>query len=1183
MAGSLRPVAGLIVGLGSLIVARQALAACPGDCPIPGGTSKKTECLVEYSGATFNSPPTKPKNIVCTDGDPTCDADGVANGACRLDLTVCLNNADPRFPDCSTATINTYTVSNGKVGSKRFDPQLEALRAAVQGLLPTSSTVCSSPQTITIPLKVSKTIFKKGKKKVSSKGITSLNVKDSDTINYTCMPSTALPGPAATYSRAAVITQPAQLIEGPLARGQLGDILLDNDKIQVVIQKPGRVMFGIGTYGGNIIDADRQRADGLEHDNFEELAPSINIENTADYTNVTVLNDGTNGQPAVVRATGPDDLLDFINPSSVVQGFGFTFPAGADDTDLPVDVQTDYTLQPGKDYVKIDTTITNTSAAPVSFYFGEFVNGSGQPELFQPVYGFGEPLVTDPPCPASTYQTCTAGTCDVCNFLAYSGDDTAAGVSYGYVHTANGTTTFSTSGVSVMLLGERALTVLVGAAPANFHLTASGNPGDAVTISRYFVVGDGTVASIEDARNEIQGIATTGTLQGTVTSGGLPLADADVAVLGTPVPSGPSRNVVDHFRTDANGHYSGTIAAGTYTVEANKDGRLFGTPSAPSVNVAAGGTITQDFTMPDSGHMRVTVTDENNNPIPAKVQLVGFDPSPDPLNTQNIGGGLVVNNTGVFGEQFKDGLSYGIAFVTFAPRTGDTGVVDIEPGTYQLVVSHGPRYSAFFQNVTINAGATTTVAAQIARVVDTPGWIDADFHVHSIESPDSQIPLEQRVATMLAEGMDFFTPSDHDYRTDYGPTIASMGVSDLISTAQSAEITTFDYGHYNSWPVSYDPNAVNHGGIDWGRAGIAPGMDFPAYGSYNLTPAEIFAAAHADTPGNLIQINHVASFFGADGLDIDTAEGGTGPAQSHTPGSKRRLDPSVPNYFDSGFDALEVWIGTDGRSGDLNTFVGLNLGDWFNLLNQGILRPGTADSDTHHARTTEMNARNWIPSAVTTPALIGGNALTIANTIKTGHSVGSNAAFVRISANAPSTAQTASLDLGSPTMVSTSDGDVDVTVTIKAPIWDEFDKVEFYLNNAPQAYDHDGKPSTRKRYRVFPNFVKNAGTDFTITTVNDYPSIPGASHNEATVTLNLTGLTQDAWLVALVRGTDGVSHPLFPVLPNSLNQAGNTTLANLTDGNLNEGGILALSFTNPLYIDANNDSVWTPPGVMLTP
>jgi hypothetical protein len=361
-------------------------------------------------------------------------------------------------------------------------------------------------------------------------------------------------------------------------------------------------------------------------------------------------------------------------------------------------------------------------------------------------------------------------------------------------------------------------------------------------------------------------------------------------------------------------------------------------------------------------------------------------------------------------------------------------------------------------------------------------------------------------------------------------------------------------------------------------------MDFPAYGSYNLTPAEIFAAAHADTPGNMIQINHVASFFGADGLDIDTAE--LGGAQSHTPGNRRRLDPSILNYFNSGFDALEVWIGTDGRSGDLNTFVGLNLGDWFNLLNQGVERVGTADSDSHQARTTEMNARNYVASAVTNPGLLGPQAMTLAGNIKSGHSFGTNAAFVTITANAASTGQTAGLALGQPTMIATTDTNVDVTITVKSPLWAEFDKIQLYVNNAPQAYDHDGKPATRKRYRVIPNFeqVKGVGPGtFAVNVVDDFPSIPGAKHLEATTTFNLTGITQDSWIVALVRGTDGVSHPLFPFLPNSLKTSTNTNLSQLTDGNLGEDGILALSFTNPLYIDANNDSVWTPPGVMLTP
>jgi len=89
------------------------------------------------------------------------------------------------------------------------------------------------------------------------------------------------------------------------------------------------------------------------------------VENTPNYTSVIVLNDGTNGLPAVIRSSGPDDLLDFVNPSSTVAGFGFAFPPAADDQDLPVTITTDYTLEPGKDYVKVETHVLNLGASPL--------------------------------------------------------------------------------------------------------------------------------------------------------------------------------------------------------------------------------------------------------------------------------------------------------------------------------------------------------------------------------------------------------------------------------------------------------------------------------------------------------------------------------------------------------------------------------------------------------------------------------------------------------------------------------------------------------------------------------------------------------------------------------------------------------------------------------------------------
>ena len=54
--------------------------------------------------------------------------------------------------------------------------------------------------------------------------------------------------------------------------------------------------------------------------------------------------------------------------------------------------------------------------------------------------------------------------------------------------------------------------------------------------------------------------------------------------------------------------------------------------------------------------------------------------------------------------------------------------------------------------------------------------------------------------------------------------------------------------------------------------------------------------------------------------------------------------------------------------------------------------------------------------------------------------------------------------------------------------------------------------------------------------------------------------------------------PMFPVVPEDLDPASNTSLEDLTDDNIDEEGVLAYAFTNPLFIDVNGDG-WTPPGV----
>ena len=281
--------------------------------------------------------------------------------------------------------------------------------------------------------------------------------------------------------------------------------------------------------------------------------------------------------------------------------------------------------------------------------------------------------------------------------------------------------------------------------------------------------------------------------------------------------------------------------------------------------------------------------------------------------------------------------------------------------------------------------------------------------------------------------------------------------------------------------------------------------------------------------------------------------------------------------FDDGFDCLEVWI-SEGRSG-IATFLGQNAGDWFNLINQGLVRTGVANSDTHSRRLTRLSNRNLIASEETDPGQLSSLAEQLAATVAQGKVVGTNGPSVAINATATyvGVTQTAGLGLGENTQIPISSGaTLTVNVNIATPAWAPVDSIDFYVNNQPELTSAADAPA---RYGVCPDYTINAGDETWIETeVIVVEGMEGATRTEINATLVLPDITRDTWLVAVVHGTDGVSSPMFPVVPEDVDPEANQSLADLTDDNLDEGGVLAYAFTNPLFIDAGNNG-WTPPGV----
>jgi len=608
-------------------------------------------------------------------------------------------------------------------------------------------------------------------------------------------------------------------------------------------------------------------------------------------------------------------------------------------------------------------------------------------------------------------------------------------------------------------------------------------------------------------------------------------------------------------------------------------------PLLHPVVIADGAEVVQDIALPATGHLRVEATDPATPwrpAVPARISVVGFDPSPEPGILFDF---FFTSDGGTFNDVTKDPLPFGL---TAAKYTGVDGIVefDVEPGSYRIYTSRGTEYSLHSEDVTITAGATSVVHAEITRVLDTSGFISSDYHVHSINSPDSRVSLKNRVEQFAGEGVENFIATDHDARTDPTPTIQAEGLGAWLKGTVGEEITTFDTGHYNGYPLGIDPGRVSGGSTDWARP-APPGQDFPAYGAFSRSPAEIHAEVLGQlatdgsplntSPNVVVQINHIGSQFGP--LQIDTSQ--EPPRSFLDPGEPEifRLDPTVPNFFHH-FPALELWNGS--TRGAQSEFVQDRIGIWMNLLNQGLVSTFIADTDTHtflNLRTA--GARTWTASPSDEPSWIDPDD--VGASVLAGRATGGQGVYVQTRLRQTAVpANEASLDWGGSTTVDTAgDGDVTLAIDVQAPVWAPFDTVEIYANAETFAVGfNDGTPVD---FDALPTMTLVAGSDFVLPPpVDVVPGLDGAQRQELHMEVPFS-LVEDTWFVVVVRGSDGVSEPMFPVYASNLQIAGNATLADLVDGNLGESGTMALGATNALFADVDGNPGFDAPGVRLAP
>jgi hypothetical protein len=177
---------------------------------------------------------------------------------------------------------------------------------------------------------------------------------------------------APTWASARVVSNRDDLIGGPRALGEVGDFLLENDQIRVIIQGAG-YSRGFGVFGGSLIDAELRRpresgdsAGGVGHDSFGELFPSFFLQAVATDT-VEVLSDGSDGQPAQIRVTG--DGGDFLTMLGVLNRAAIGSNEAYLDRDSAPQVRYEsiYSLSPGDRHVTVTFRLINTGEQELIF------------------------------------------------------------------------------------------------------------------------------------------------------------------------------------------------------------------------------------------------------------------------------------------------------------------------------------------------------------------------------------------------------------------------------------------------------------------------------------------------------------------------------------------------------------------------------------------------------------------------------------------------------------------------------------------------------------------------------------------------------------------------------------------------------------------------------------------------